>query len=575
MNMKPEQKTSPMSANVHPITLEVVRNAVVAYAEEMATALCRSAYNMMIYEVRDFCCGLIDTQGRMISQNGGGLPIFLADLGVAIEDGIARYGLDGWSPGDVVIMNHAAVCGQHLNNIVIYTPCFHDGKLIAFAANRAHWVDVGGTRIGFGSYATNEIFQEGVQFRSLKIYEAGKRNEALWQILEDNLRFPESSLGDLRAQIAACHLGERRLAELYDRYDAATIAACIDRIWDQAEAHARAVVSAMPDGIYTAESRLDNDGRTLDKPLTVKVTVTISGSDMTVDYTGMNPQVPTPLNSGYSGGLAAARVAFKCLTTPDLPVNEGAFRPLRLISPPGTIVNAQPPAAIGLWSIALPTVIDTILKALADALPDVIPAAHKGDMGGCSFYGYREADRKRFLLLNIFGGGWGGRPDGDGENAAMSICQGDVRNAPVEVQETNYPFLVECHKFRTDSGGPGRHRGGLGVEIRYRCLQRTTANVNQERTVQPPWGLHGGLDGAANSAVIRRTDGSEQIVLKETNIELAPGDTVTFLTAGGGGYGNPLERDRALLASDVKAGFVSPEAARRDYGYAGNEEAAE
>ena len=281
-----------MSANVHPITLEVVRNAVVAYAEEMATALCRSAYNMMIYEVRDFCCGLIDTQGRMISQNGGGLPIFLADLGVAIEDGIARYGLDGWSPGDVVIMNHAAVCGQHLNNIVIYTPCFHDGKLIAFAANRAHWVDVGGTRIGFGSYATNEIFQEGVQFRSLKIYEAGKRNEALWQILEDNLRFPESSLGDLRAQIAACHLGERRLAELYDRYDAATIAACIDRIWDQAEAHARAVVSAMPDGIYTAESRLDNDGRTLDKPLTVKVTVTISGSDLTVDYTGMNPQVP-------------------------------------------------------------------------------------------------------------------------------------------------------------------------------------------------------------------------------------------------------------------------------------------
>jgi N-methylhydantoinase B len=552
--------------NVHPITLEVVRNALVAYAEEMATALCRSAYNMMIYEVRDFCCGLIDTQGRMISQNAGGLPIFLADLGTAVEDGIARYGLDGFQPGDVVIMNHAGVCGQHLNNVVIYTPCFHKGELVAFAANRAHWVDIGGTRTGFGSYATNEIFQEGLQFRSLKIYEAGRQNDAVVQIIRDNLRFPDSSLGDMRAQIAACQLAARRLSELHDRYDAATIAGCVEEIWDQAEAEARAVVARIPDGTYSAESLLDNDGRTLDTPLKIRVTVTIAGSDMTVDYSEMNKQVPTPLNSGYSGGLAAARVAFKCLTMPEAPVNEGGFRPLTLVSPPGTILNAQPPAAIGLWSIALPTVIDTILRALADALPAVVPAAHKGDMGGCSFYGYREGDGKRFLLMNIFGGGWGGRPEGDGENAAMSICQGDVRNAPVEVQETNYPFLVECHRLRMDSGGAGRHRGGLGVEIRYRCLQRTTANVNVERTVDPPWGLHGGQNGGVNRAIIRRTDGSEEVVFKQTNIALEPGDTVTFLTAGGGGYGDPKERDRADVARDVEAGFVSPEAAARDYG---------
>src|SRR6185369_17428131 len=245
----------------NPITVEVVRNAINATADEMATALCKAAYNMMIYEVRDFCCGLIDTEARMISQNKGGIPIFLADLGIAVKDGIERIGLDGFQPGDVVIMNHGQICGQHLNNVVIYAPCFVDGKLAAFAANRAHWVDVGGMRVGFGSNATTEIFHEGLQFRSLKIYEAGKRNETLWQIIEDNVRFPESCLGDLRAQVASCQLGARRYAELIGRYGRATVETCIHSIWEKAEREARAVVAAIPDGVYEAESFLDNDGR--------------------------------------------------------------------------------------------------------------------------------------------------------------------------------------------------------------------------------------------------------------------------------------------------------------------------
>jgi len=560
--------------NIHPITLEVVRNAFVAFSEEMATALCRSAHNMMIYEVRDFCCGLIDTDGNLISQNAGGLPIFLADLGVAVKDGIERYGLDGFAPGDVIIMNHGQVCGQHLNNIVIYTPCFHEGELVAFAANRAHWVDIGGSRIGFGSYDSFEIFQEGLQLRSLKIFDAGVRNDAIWQIIYDNLRFPESSLGDLRAQIAACNIAERRLTELYQRYGAPTIAGCVDRIWEQSEAAAREVVAQIPDGVYEAESCLDNDGVIMDKPLIIKAKVTVQGGEMTIDYTGTNPQVRSPLNSG-SGGVAAARIAFKCLTLPNAPVNEGGFRPLIVISPEGTILNAKPPAAIGLWSIALPTVIDVILKALAPALPHRIPAAHKGDMGGCSFYGYREDNGRRFLLMNIMGGGWGGRPAADGESAAMSICQGDVRNAPIEVQETNYPFEIECHKLRTDSGGTGQYRGGLGVEIRYRCLQDTTANVNFDRTVDAPWGLHGGSSGAVNEAVIYRTDGSDERVLKQTNIQLKAGDRVSFLTGGGGGYGDPQRRDRDEIIHDLKTGLVSAKAAHRDYGVDYIESAAE
>ena len=543
------------TATAHPITVEVVRNAVVAYADEMAMALCKSAYNMMIYEVRDFCCGLIDTSGRMISQNRGGLPIFLADLGVAVEDGIAKFGLDGFEPGDVVIMNHAGVCGQHLNNVVLYAPCFVDGALVAFAASRAHWVDIGGMRIGFGSYLTSEVFAEGLQMRSLKIYEAGKRNETLWQMIRDNTRFPDAALGDMRAQIACCQLGARRYGELIGRYGRPTVEAAIDRIWTQADAKVRSVVEKIPDGTYTAESFLDNDGRTLDKPIPVRVKVEVQGSEFTVDFTGMSPQTPGPLNSGLSGGIAAARVAFKALTSPDLDVNEGCFRALTVISPEGTIVNAKPPAAIGLWSIALPTVIDTILKALAPALPEVVPAAHKGDMGGCSFYGYRQ-DGSRFLLLNIFGGGWGGRPNEDGEDASVSVCQGDVRNSPVELQEIRYPVLIEEHALREGSGGAGEFRGGLGVRISYRVEVPCKVTINCERTVCPPWGVHGGEPGASNVAIIKPVNGPERRVLKGTEIPLEPGDVVTFETAGGGGYGNPAQRSAERVSADRRQGLA-------------------
>ena len=550
---------------INPITVEVVRNAVNAYADEMATALCKSAYNMMIYEVRDFCCGLIDAQGRMISQNQGGLPIFLADLGVAVEDGIARYGLDGFAPGDMVIINHGLVCGQHLNNVVIYAPCFHDGKVVAFAASRAHWVDIGGMRVGFGSVQTTEIYQEGIQFRSLKIYEAGKRNETLWQIINDNVRFPEAALGDLRAQIACCQLGIRRYGELLHRYGRETVAACIDAVWDATEREARAFIAKVPDGSYEAESFLDNDGRTLDVKLRIKVKVTIDGERMIVDFSQMNDQVPGPTNSGHSGGLAAARVAFKCLTQAHAPVNEGCFRPLEVILPEGKILNAKSPAALGLWSIPLPTVIDTILKALAPVLPQRIPAAHKGDMGGCSISGFKP-NGQRFLLMNIFGGGWGGRPHEDGKSASVSICQGDVRSAPIELQEIQYPFLIERFALRPDSGGAGKHRGGLGVDLTYRALQTCVANVNCDRTKDPPWGLHGGRPAAVNAATLIRSDGSAQNLLKATGVTMEAGDRLTFSTAGGGGWGDPRERARAEIEADVRQGYISSDAARRDYG---------
>jgi N-methylhydantoinase B len=358
----------------------------------------------------------------------------------------------------------------------------------------------------------------------------------------------------------------RRFGELVTRYGRDTVEGCIHAVWEATDREVRGFIAQIPDGAYEAESFLDNDGRRLDVPLRIKVKVVIAGDRMTVDFSEVNDQVPGPTNSGYSGGLAAARVAFKNLTQGQAPVNEGSFRALELVLPEGKILNAKWPAALGLWSIPLPTVIDVILKALAPALPERIPAAHKGDMGGCSIGGFRP-DGRRFLLMNIFGGGWGGRPHEDGESASVSICQGDVRSAPIELQEIQYPFLVERIALRTDSGGAGRHRGGLGVELTYRALQACVANVNCDRTKDPPWGLHRGKPGAVNEAEVVRADGSRQKLLKATGVALAAGDRLTFRTAGGGGWGDPHARDRGDIARDVAAGYVSPEAARRDYGY--------
>jgi N-methylhydantoinase B len=551
---------------IDPATLEIVRGALIACSNEMGIVLSRTAYNPMVFEVQDFCVGIIDPRGQLVAQNSGGLPIFLADMGVAVLDGINKFGLAGFAPGDAIIMNAPYVCGQHLNNIVVYTPCFVDEELVAFPAVRAHWLDVGGRRVGFGSVETTEIYEEGLQLRSIKVYRAGKLDENIWQIISDNVRFPESCLGDLRAQLAACRLGERRLTELFQRYGSDTIRDAIEEMWNQSERLARAAVAAIPDGEYRAESFLDNDGQDLAKPVPVRIVVRVRGEEMTVDFSGVADQVKGPINCGPSGGIAAARVAFKALTLPSHPVDEGCFRPLQVILPPGKFLSAQPPAALGLWSIPLPTVIDTVLAAFAAAVPEKIPAAHKGEMGGFAVYGNDEMSGRRFVCLNMMGGGWGGRPTGDGPSAAVSICQGDVRNTPIELLESRYPLFFEYFSLRGDSGGAGRFRGGLGVELAVRPDYPALVNFNLERTLCAPWGLLGGHPGTICEARVERdADSSSVSVKKRTRYPISNQDRVVFLTAGGGGWGDPLERKPELVAHDVREGYISPERAA-DYG---------
>jgi N-methylhydantoinase B len=465
----------------------------------------------------------------------------------------------------VFLVNHPEVCGQHLNNMVVYTPFFWNGKILCFLAVRAHWIDVGGGSTGFGSSNTRDVYEEGLQIRSVKIYSEGRPNAEVLRLIEDNIRFPESSLGDLRAQIACCRTGEERLEQICHKYGGKVFREAVETIWDQTDKLVREAVRAIPDGVYEASSFLDDDGRDMTKTIPIKVKVEVDRDELTIDFSEIADQVPGFINCGSSGGMAAARVAFKALTSPDREVNEGSFRALKVILPPGKLLSARRPAPIGGWSLSLPTVLDTIFRALAPALPERVPAAHKGDMGGYAIFGNNPKTGRRYVCQNIIGGGWGGRPFEDGASASVSMCQGDVKNTPIELQELYYPLLYERHAFRTDSGGAGKYRGGVGVEVTVKALENCFLSRNTDRIKCPPWGLLGGAQGAVNETIIQRNGNTEVLPGKFSHLLVRRGESVTFLTAGGGGYGDPSMRDTASVNRDVELGYVSKQQASESY----------
>jgi N-methylhydantoinase B len=309
--------------------------------------------------------------------------------------------------------------------------------------------------------------------------------------------------------------------------------------------------------VYQASSFLDNDGKDFSKTVPIEVTVAVRGEELTIDFSEVSHQVAGFINCGSSGGMAAARVAFKALTAPGGEVNEGSFRALKVILPPGRLLSARRPAPIGGWSLSLPTVLDTIFRALAPALPERVPAAHKGDMGGYAIFGTDPKTGRRYVCQNIMGGGWGGRPFEDGASASVSICQGDVKNTPIELQELYYPLLFKRHALREDSGGAGKFRGGLGVEVAVQSLHDLYVSRNTDRIQCPPWGLLGGKEGKTNQTSIKRNGKEEILPGKFSHLLVRPGETVSFLTAGGGGYGAASDRDRAAIERDIELGYVS------------------
>jgi N-methylhydantoinase B len=445
-------------------------------------------------------------------------------------------------------------------------PYFYQGELLMFSMVRAHWIDVGGTSTGFGAGPqVADPWLEGLQLDQLKIYEEGKLDETLYRVLKDNIRFPESSLGDMKSQMAACRLAARRMDELFDKYGRDTILAAIDRIFEETEQKCRNVVAQLPDGVYEASAAMDDDGVLKGEPVPIHVKVTVAQGKMTIDLSGCSPERRAGINSRT---LAGARVAYKALTGPLDPVNEGSFRALEVIIPEGSIMMARFPAPMAGWSIIVPTVVDTIVRALAPAMRDRVPAGHHGLLGGSVvFFGVHPKTNRRFVVQSIEGGGWGGRPTEDGEPATVSVCQGDVRNGSIEGIELKCPVLVEGRALRRDSCGAGKHRGGLGIDMHVRNLVEGRWNFEQARRAKcPPWGLWGGRDGEAGSYLLRLPGENEFKAMVGAHIPVPLSSEAIVRTGGGGGWGDPLERDPELVRQDVVEDFISPASAREDYG---------
>jgi N-methylhydantoinase B len=550
---------------VDPITLEVIRHALVAITNQIDANIKRTAFSPYIYEYNDFAVGLTGPDGQLIAQCTGGMPPFVADsVGMAVRDGLGIYGRERLGYGDVVLCNHAAVQGQHLNNTVMYTP-IHAGRdrgaLIGFFAVNVHWIDIGGS-----VPRSTDIFMEGLQLRSIKLWSKGEPIEEVYRIIESNTRQPVELMGDIAAQLAGCLLGRDLTAELADKYGVATFGSAVELILDQSEAAARALIRAMPDGVYGAETFLDND-RSGDEPLPIRVKVIVHGDELTVDYSDMAGEAKGPINSGYfGGGQTTARVAFKYLMGAGEMANEGTFRPLKLVLPPGTLLSAGPTAPMGNYSTPFPTVIDTVISALEKALPERVPGGHFGTHSGIRFYGQRT-DGTFFGTHDSGHGGWGACATHDGAGPFRTMAHGDTRIIPLELQEVTLPIRIEEFSLRQDSAGAGTFRGGLGFRKTYRILAPCMVQTNLDRTRFPPLGVQGGRQAEPGRfTLVSHRTGARASIGKEKGLALEPGDLLCVETGGGGGYGMPAARPLPSIQRDLDAGYVSAAAAKRDYG---------
>jgi N-methylhydantoinase B len=559
------QRTGAAAATIDPITLEVIRHALVSITNQIDANIKRTAFSPYIYEYNDFAVGLVGADGQLVAQCTGGMPPFVADsVGMAVRDGLATYGKARLHHGDVVVCNHAAVQGQHLNNTVMYTP-IHAGplreSLIGFFAINVHWIEIGGIQTN-----STDIFMEGLQLRSIKMWSKGEPIEEVYRIIENNTRMPLELMGDIAAQLAGCLLGRDLTAELANKYGIPTFLHAVELILNQSEAAARAFIRAMPDGVYSTETYLDND-RFGDTPVPIKVKVIVAGDELTVDYSEIAAQAKGPINSGYyGGGQTTARVAFKYLLGSAEMANEGTFRPIKLVLPPGKLLSADPTAPMFMYPTPFPTVIDAVIKALEKALPARVPGGHFGTHTGVRFYG-RRVNGSFFDTHDSGHGGWGAWASHDGAGPFRTMAHGDTRVIPLELQESLMPFRIEEFSLREDSAGAGRFRGGLGFRKTYRILAPCNLGTNLDRTLCPPWGVQGGKAAKPGRiTVVEAATGKDVSADKENAYQLKPGDIVCVETGGGGGYGPPSERSLDLIQRDLDAGYITAVAAERDYG---------
>ena len=539
-----------MTPPFSPITLEVVRHAVLAIAEEMSVIVMRSARSPLLKEAGDLSSALTDARGRLIAQ-GRDIPIHLGVMAFTVKAFLERVPRRDLRDGDVYYTNLPEVGGNHLPDVKAIRPVFAGGRLAAFAISLAHWADIGGAVPGSYVPWASDAYQEGLRIAPVKVFDRRGPTRA-FDLIMANVRGREEREGDCLAQFAAVDVAARRLGELFERYGTPTVLACFDRLLKAGEAQMRAAIRTIPSGVYAGEDWVDDDGH-VDRPVPIRVTVTVRGDSARFDFAGTGPTVTGPVNTTPFVAASAVYYSLKSLVAPDVPGNDGCYRPITVEVPPDTILHPAPGApVVGGNHETSQRVVDACYKALAHAIPDRITAGGP-TTSGLLLFGTRQNGRWH-ILYEVHGGGEGAGARRDGGHA-MRVHMSNVMNTPTEVIETEYPMEVLHHALRPGSGGAGTHRGGCGLTRAYRVLADTTLTTMLERRVVPPWGAFGGADGLPYRITLER-DGTRRDVKGKETVRLTPGDVVLIETSGGGGYGDPAARPAELAARDRLEGYT-------------------
>lgn len=554
--------------NVDPITLDIVKDSLIAIGEEMFVALARTSMSPIIYEVLDYATGLTDAKGNLLTQ-GNGVTGFIGMLSFMVKETLEKFGSKGdLKPGDIILINDPyGGGGSHLSDVGLVMPIFYEGEIVAFSANKAHWTEVGGKDPGSWTTDSTDVYQEGLQFPCIKLFEEGKLNQALVDLIRANVRFPDLSIGDMWAQVASLRTGEKRFVEMCDKYGKDIMLAAIARLLDHGEQLARKQLAMLPKGVFEAVDYIDDDG-VGNGPFKVQVKVTITDDKFICDFRGSHPQVLGPVNCSYTALCCAVKTIFMAITNPSQDVNDGVFRPLEIIIDPGTIFSAQRPAAVSTYWETMTYGTDLIWKALAPHIPHRLTAGHLLSVCAIVLAGIHQDTNEPFLIVEPSAGGWGAGKGKDGEPGQFPIGDGETYNVPVEVAETRYGVTIDEYRLRTDGAGAGEFRGGCGVIRTYRAMtdgQTFTGTFGRHKFL--PWGFGGGKDGSRNYFEFINSKGEITGPFgKIARFPLNKGDKVVLCTATGGGYGDPYKRDPQKVAWDVKNEYITVEQAKDDYG---------
>ena len=545
-----------------PIAFELFKNTIFSIADEMALTICRTTYSGVLRDNMDFSTAFADASGKLVAQ-GLTLPGHLGSIPDALDVVVERYGAE-MKPGDMYIMNDPFDGGMHLPDIFIFKPIFVEDQRLAFAATICHHADVGGRVPGSKASDSTEIYQEGLRIPPLKLFDQGVRNDTMWSIIEKNVRIPVQVFGDLRAQLAACHIAEKQFLELVDDYGKATVEIYMAEIIDYAERLTRAAVSNLPDGTVSFEDWIDDDGIDIDQPIRLFVTITKQGDTMSFDWSGSSEQVKGAINNTLSYTKAASYTAVRSILPDGIPNNEGVFRAISVEAPTGTIANAVLPAACAARGLTGFRMVDCAFGALAFLTPEKVGAASDGGNTGVSIGGYDE-NRKPYIFVDFACGTWGGRPWADGLQGNSNIFA-NMASQSVEVIEAEQPIEILAYEFLTDRAGAGQYRGGAPYRRDYRFLEKEAIlQVRSDRRSVRPYGLYGGRAGKPSMNYLN-PDGNNQVLTTKPTMNISHGDVFRHELAGGGGWGDPYKRDPEAVVQDVRNELVTAEAARAEYG---------